>query len=190
MRPILSLKEFHEVLKQDRAFAFNGIVLATREDLQYSYFIEYQGELNQSTGDNCRLFLLVDKEKRERNENALYRLTTMSLDFGSAGAYDIIKELGLNRGYMPCIAFFNGSPQKDQSLYIMKLPSLDQLSSFLRETFDYMDEIAQVSPEDRLEKLNDHFKEKTISKILRASFADVLEKVLGHRTTELINYKP
>lgn len=190
MRAILSLKEFYEVLKQDRAFAFNGIVLATREDPQYSYFTKYWGELNQSTGDNCRLFLLVDKKKRERNENAIYMLTSMPLDIGSAGAYDIIKELELNRRYMPCIAFFNGSPQKDQSLYIMKLPSLEQLRSFLRETFDYIDEIAQVSPEYRLEKLNDHFKGKTLSKILRASIADVLEKVLGQRTAELINYKP
>ena len=190
MHPILSLKEFKEVLKQDREFAFNGIVLATREDPQYSYFINYWKELDQSTGDNCRLFLLVDKKMNEKSENVMFMLTSMPIDTGSAGAYDIVKELELNRSFMPCIVFFNGPPQKDQSLCIMKLPILEQLRPFLRETFDYMDEIARVSTEDRLERLNNHFREKTLSKILRASISGVLEKVLGHRTAELLSYRP
>ena len=113
-------------------------------------------------------------------------MTALAPNHGSAGAYDIAKHLGVKRGSMPCVAVFEGLPRENQRIVLLKLPPTAKLTRYLRETIDLMDNMATLAPTERLSALARKLGADNALTILKAPFADILEKAIGPRTAGLL----
>jgi hypothetical protein len=187
LKGIESLDQFRRVLAGERQFAFNGIILATTEDDQYDYFMRHWWNLDRGTGDNCRLFLLCGLPAREPPVAVAQMLTAMPIREGSSAAYDVARGLEIPRAKMPCIALFEGLPRNDQPISVIGLPPTVEIKSFLRATFDLIDEAAVQPSEKRLPSLDRKLGVRKVLSLARAPLADILERALGNRTASLLD---
>lgn len=188
MKGIQSLADLQFVISSRPDFAFNCVLLATREDSQYNHFIEFWREIDASTGSNCRVFVFLDHPLLPpANANAYALVISLDRPTGSLAAYEIGRGLSVPRTSMPCLAVFEGGPKGVQPVVVVPLPSSGKLTPFLRTLFDMMDHVARESPTGRLERLQRRLAAKRVLRVARAPLADLIEKNLGSRTADLID---
>jgi hypothetical protein len=189
--PIASLEEFRRVLQHDKVFPFNGIVLATEEDEQYTYFSSFPRELHAATGKNLRLFVLVGSEQSAPvAPKAMHDLLSVAAESGSAEAYPVARYLKINLGEMPCLALFVGVPRNRQDVLIVRLPERKALPGFVRRVCDVLDRCSVHPQNERLTEVEQMLHLGTILSIVRAPLADILERMLGPRTAGLLDAVP